>query len=192
MNELKPVTDVHTSFSAIRIRLQGIDAPELHYGAHKGNVQLDSSQQSKFESAKGIQYRQKWGARATKELIDFLTQCQYEENGKKYVKVYAFSNVDTPSNLFDKFGRAICNTVIAEDDTNINQWLVEKGWAFPDFYNSMSESEIKVLKERGAQASNPPIGIRESYSKKLIVPFDFNMIFDRILRLMLSKTKKQV
>jgi endonuclease YncB( thermonuclease family) len=178
-HELKPVVEVHSGFSAVRIRLQGIDAAELHYGVHQGSVQLDSSQQAKFDLAKDINYRQKWGARATKELIDFLTHYQYEENGKKYVNVYAFSNVDTPSNLFDKFGRAICDVVIAEDGTNVNQWLVKKGWSFPDFYNSMSESEVKTLQQAGAQASNPPIGIRGSYSKNLVVPFDFDMIFDR-------------
>jgi len=75
----------------------------------------------------------------------------------KLIYYRRFSIIIFLSNLFDKYGRAICDIVIAEDDTNINQWLVEKGWAFPYFYNSMSESEIKVLKERGAQASNPPI-----------------------------------
>jgi tetratricopeptide (TPR) repeat protein len=71
--------------------------------------------------------------RASKELADFLTTYQYEENGKKYVKAYAFSMVDTPNNLFDKFGRAVCDIVISDPGININQWLIEKGWAFPDF-----------------------------------------------------------
>jgi endonuclease YncB( thermonuclease family) len=177
-HNLKPIVEVHSSFSTIRIRLQGIDAPELHYGANQGNVQLDSNQQPKFDSAKKINYRQNWGVRATKELMDFLARYQYEENGKKYVKAYAFSNVDSPSDLFDKFGRAICDIAIAEDDTDINQWLVKQGWAFPDFYNSMSEMEVKILQQAGAGAMNPPVGIRGSYSKSL-VPFDFDMIFDR-------------
>jgi endonuclease YncB( thermonuclease family) len=166
------------SFSYIKIRLQGIDAPELHYGANNDNVQLNSEQQSKFNSAKEINYRQKWGARATKELLDFLNQYYYEENNKKFIKVYAFSKVDSPNNLFDKFGRAICDIVISKDDININQWLVEKGWAFPDFYNSMSVPEINVLRNKDAIASNSHAGIRESYSKELIVPFDFNLTFD--------------
>lgn len=174
----KPVIRGNENFSFIRIRLQGIDSPELHYGAIADGVQLNSDQLSKFEAFKDIKYRQNWGARSSKELADFLTKYQYEENGKKYVKAYAFSMVDTPNNLFDKFGRAVCDIVISEPGINVNQWLVEKGWAFPDFYNSMSNPEIMVLKKKGDQAFNPPIGIRGSYLDNL-VPFDFDLTFNR-------------
>jgi hypothetical protein len=98
---------------------------------------------------------------------------------KKIVNVYASSKVDPPNNLFDKFGRALCDVIVSQDITNINQWLVAKGWAFPDFYNSMSETEINVLRDKGTTASNTSAEVRDICCKQLVKPFNFSLIFDR-------------
>lgn len=94
-------------------------------------------------------YRQKWAAKATSELSKLLTSYSYEEQGEKFIKAYVFSMVDTPDNPFDRFGRAVADIVISDTDININQWLVKEGWVFPDFYNSMSNEEINILRESG-------------------------------------------
>lgn len=159
----------------LKIRLQGIDAPELHYDADKGDLFLPDDQFTEFNKLGKRKYRQKWAAKATSELSKLLTAYSYEEQGEKFIKAYAFSMVDTPNDLFDRYGRAVADIVITDTDININQWLVKEGWAFPDFYNSMSSEEIKILIDSGSHASNPPIGIRTDYSKSL-VPFDFDLV----------------
>jgi endonuclease YncB( thermonuclease family) len=80
--------------------------------------------------------------------------------------------IDIPSNLFDRFGRAVADVVVFShnktydisddnknaqentDDINLNQWLVEEGWVFPDYYDSMSNEEILSLQEKSKIASN--------------------------------------
>ena len=84
--------------------------------------------------------------------------------------------VDTPSNLFDRFGRAVADIVLSSQNINLNQWLVKEGWAFTDFYDSMSNEEILLLKGKGNDASNSQKGIIPSYTKEL-VRFDFNLLF---------------
>lgn len=174
---LKPVIERHASFSLIKVRLQGIDSPELHYSAIQNDVKLTAEQQALFEKEKDISYRQKWGGISSKELFDKVKPYFYSENGKTFVDAYMLSKVDKPSNLFDKFGRAIGDVYISETNENINKWLVKNGWAFPDFYNSMSETEIIELQNLGDHATNPYEGIRGSYSQEL-VPFDSSLIFD--------------
>lgn len=57
------IRDGKNNEDQIRIRLQGIDAPELHYRANRGNVFLYSDQFSKFTSLNQIfEFRQNWGS----------------------------------------------------------------------------------------------------------------------------------
>lgn len=167
----------------IRIRLQGIDAPELHYRASKGNVFLYEDQFSRFKSLNELfEFRQHYGARAAKELVILLNTYSMSDNNQKYVNAYAFSSIDQPSELFDRYGRTVSDIVIYKDNEengiNLNQWLVQEGWAFPDFYDSMSNDEISILMEKSKEAVDAQKGIRPHYSKEL-VDFDFNLVFEK-------------
>lgn len=170
---------IYGDYSSLAIRLQGCDASELHYRAIQNDVKLDEQQQKKFNEESKINYRQKWSGISTNELFTMLRDYFHEEGNKTFVNVYMLSMVDKPSDLFDKFGRAIGDVYISDSDRNINQWLVKNGWAFHDFYNSMSKLEIQELKTIGTQAFDQSSGIMEnnSYSKEL-VPFDSTLIFD--------------
>lgn len=164
----------------IKTRLQGIDAPELHYKANKGNTFLYDNQISSFNSIKGaFDFRQPYGAKAATKLVGFLKN--YSDN-EKFINAYAISSIDNPSELFDKYGRAICDIYVYNDDEasaiNVNQWLVKEGWAFPDFYDSMSNEEITVLRDLGNKASNGRSGIRPYLSDK-VVDLDYNLLFDK-------------
>ena len=46
-----------------------------------------------------------------------------------YVDAFAFSYIDSPNDLFDRYGRAVADIVTTDNDDlyNINQWLVESG-----------------------------------------------------------------
>lgn len=164
----------------MKIRLQGIDAPELHFRptAPKG---LDDTQKEKFNSL-NEEYRQPAGGKATYNLVEFLKTHSHGDEDELYVNAFAFSNIDSPNDLFDKYGRAVADIVVtvSEDDSgiNMNQWLVENGWTFPDFYNSMSVNEIMTLEEKGKLARQNGKGIWNEYSQTL-QPFNFGLVFDK-------------
>ncbi len=162
------------------IRLQGIDAPELHFRP-TAPTGLNDIQKEKFKSL-NKEFRQFGGGKATFKLVEFLKTLSQGDEDALFVNAFAFSYVDSPNDLFDRYGRAVADIVVtANDDTtgiNINQWLVENGWTFPDFYNSMSFNEIKILEEKGKSAKQNEKGIWKEYSQKL-QPFKFDLFFDK-------------
>lgn len=152
----------------MNVRLQGIDAPELHYQAQKRRLKLTPEQGKKWMKQR---FRQYWGARAVYELEQFL---------KLYIKsgaienAYVFSRVDHPNDVFDVYGRFVGDIIVSKDGIdkkNINQWLVEEGWAFPTFYDSMTRGEISTLNKKGKKAQNTPKGIWKDLFN-MLVPFD--------------------
>lgn len=164
----------------MKIRLQGIDAPELHFRPTAPKW-LDDIQRTKFNSL-NEEYRQHGGGKSTYNLVEFLKTHSHGDDGELYVNAFAFSNIDSPNDLFDKYGRAVADIVVTvnDDDSgiNMNQWLVENGWAFPDFYNSMSVNEIMILEEKGNLARQNGSGIWNEYSQTL-QSFNFSLVFDK-------------
>ncbi len=178
----KPV--VHNQ--KVTIRLQGIDAPELHYQAKRGIPQAKMTANQKRDW-KNSQFRQWWGARATWELATFLKSF-VEGAGSLVVKAFVFSRVDSPSDLFDVYGRLVGDIIIdrkplgdiviskdLKNELNINQWLAQEGWAFPTFYDSMTVGEITTLSNLGKKAKSNADGIWSSYADTL-VEFDPSLV----------------
>jgi endonuclease YncB( thermonuclease family) len=162
------------------IRLQGIDAPELHFRP-TSPIGLDAIQREKFKS-RNKEFRQLGSGKATFNLVEFLKTISHTDGNEVYVNAFAFSYVDSPNDLFDKYGRAVADLVVTDNenvDINVNQWLVENGWSFPDFYNSMSFNEIKILEEKGKLARQNGKGIWKEYSQKL-QPFNFDLVFNKM------------
>ena len=158
--------------NVINVRLQGVDAPELHVEiVHKKDEKFPPEQEKKWkELTSGKRYRQHWGARAVKELEGFLKPYVLAGN----IDTYVLTKVDHPNDVFDTYGRFIGEIFIAKDDTNINHWLVENGWAFPTFYESMNEQEISSIDTRSQTAKKDSKGIwsqDKGYSDTLV---DFN------------------
>jgi endonuclease YncB( thermonuclease family) len=154
----------------MNVRLQGIDAPELHYQAQRRGLPLSPEQKKKWINKR---FRQHWGARSVYELERFL---------KPYVKsgvienAYVFSRVDHPNDVFDVYGRFVGDIIVSRDSDgtnrrNINQWLAGQGWAFPTFYNSMTSKEIRILDKNGRNAQKDAKGIWKALSNT-IAPFD--------------------
>jgi endonuclease YncB( thermonuclease family) len=112
----------------IKVRLQGIDAPELHY-------RVDPKKEN---------VRQHWGKRAALELASFL---RGRNGGKTVIPCRVVTRVDNPSDVFDMYGRFVGDIEVKDNGgwLDINQWLVEKGWAFPTHYNSMQIDEIEAI-----------------------------------------------
>jgi endonuclease YncB( thermonuclease family) len=157
----------------VKVRLQGIDATELHlqpkYAVKKS--ELTAEQKRLWKSRN---YRQYWSIRSTIELAKFFKQ-HLEEDGTSKVRVYAYSRVDKPNDLFDKYARLVADIMVKKGKKDVNQWLVENGWALPTFYDSMTAKEISSLDNKAKSANNHSRGLWKDYSKNMVTPFDFNL-----------------
>lgn len=130
-----------TGNAHIKVRLQGIDAPELHY----------------CKDQKKPEVRQKWGKRAALELHDFL---KARTTGNT-IDCHVETLVKSPYDVFDVYGRFVGDIMIADGNSilNVNLWLVENGWALPSNYNSAQFGEIDAINSAWAKGKN---GIRKS------------------------------
>jgi endonuclease YncB( thermonuclease family) len=150
----------------VTIRLQGIDAPELHY---RGDVRRAKDHKA-FE-AKNKNFRQPLGESSTAALGTWL-----HSFGSSPLAVTVTTRVDHPNDAFDAYGRLIADIVIDSSKANVNQWLAENGWAFPTFYDSMQPGEISVIRTKSASALAKKAGVWAHYSA-LIANLDQTIIF---------------
>lgn len=131
------------SQNKLSIRLQGIDAPELHFRptlpGRRDAPEITDAQRTEFKNW-NEDYRQPLGESATQALHAELSTL-----GTPDIEVHVFSYVDEPNDLFDVYGRLVGNVVVASTGLDLNVWLLENGWVFPAYYNSMSPDEINTL-----------------------------------------------
>ncbi len=128
--------------NTITIRLQGIDAPELHYKAAPLTAKLKPSaaKREKFNAANKERF-QHWGETAASTLGK-----KVKTFGAGAVTCEFVSFVDAPNEVTDVYGRFIGNIRLGKRfDFDVNTWLVEQGLAYPTFYNSMFKDEIETL-----------------------------------------------
>lgn len=121
------IVSQRTSNAHIKVRLQGVDAPELHYRVDQ----------------KEMEVRQNWGKRATLELRTFL---KTRASGTM-IDCHVETLVKSPADVFDVYGRFVGDIMIADGTRilDVNHWLVQKGWAFPAHYNSAQPGEIATI-----------------------------------------------
>jgi endonuclease YncB( thermonuclease family) len=137
----KPVID---NKSRITARLQGIDAPELHYRASPipRKTKISANKRAAFNAA-NKERRQHWAESATVALAKKLSNF-----GQGQIKCEFVSFVDHPYEVIDTYGRFVGNIRVGKDyRTDINIWLTAEGWVYPAFYSSMSVDEITDLLE---------------------------------------------
>jgi endonuclease YncB( thermonuclease family) len=128
---------------SITVRLQGIDAPELHYRPPRldKKIHLTDAQRAAFKNL-NQDYRQHFGETSTVRLGDLLRR-----TGNQMLRCEVITRVQHPTDVFDTYARFIGDILLSIDGkrVNINQWLVANGWAFPAFYVTMTADEITVL-----------------------------------------------
>jgi endonuclease YncB( thermonuclease family) len=168
----KPTIDKQ---NRVTIRLQGIDAPELHYrptAPTLNNKKPSKTQRTNFSASNG-NFRQFFGETATVELHKFLAKA-----GASPIKCVVRTAVDEPGDVFDTFGRLIGDVFVtsAGKEQNVNHWLCNNGWAFPTFYSSMSEQEINDLINLSEKARTSKAGIWSKATLNLS-KFDRTMVF---------------
>lgn len=145
----------------LRVRLQGIDAPELHY----------------LPRVKGARnFRQRLAESAVFALREKLLQLA---NGESELRADAITFVEKPNDAFDMFGRYVGNVTVYADGfaLDINHWLLEHGWAVPGLYNSMTDREIHVARALSESAAASNLGLyKSSYYKNRLVKFEWDLI----------------
>jgi endonuclease YncB( thermonuclease family) len=140
----KPVinTSKRDGTQTITVRLQGVDAPELHYRAAplKKTSDISDKMRSRFNLL-NEERRQCFAESSTFALAKHLEQ-YVDEDG--FVPAIFESNVEKPFEVVDTYGRFIGNIVVGEKK-DINVWLVQNGWGVPAFYTSMTINEMDVF-----------------------------------------------
>jgi endonuclease YncB( thermonuclease family) len=127
-----------TAKSEIKIRLQGIDTPELHYPAI-GKV--DRSKKGTYTN----EFRQPFGAGAANALHKHLQSFLGTGSGTVIDATFV-TQINTPNEAVDSHGRFVGDILVGTAAAkSINTWLVEDGWALPLFYDSMTDKEVQTL-----------------------------------------------
>ena len=143
--------DKRLNADKIRVRLQGIDAPELHF-------------QPRVPGSKGKNgnFRQPMGETCSNALFTELSKL-----GQAELSCEVVSKVQKPSDVCDVYGRVVGDVVLVADGSrrDINHLLLREGWALPGFYNSMTDAEIKGLQ---ADFNAAQAGARGLFSRKLV------------------------
>jgi endonuclease YncB( thermonuclease family) len=165
----KPVLDAQ---NRVTVRFQGIDAPELHYMPQALVKVADRTkqQESLFSQVTG-NYRQHLGETAAAELGKRLAGI-----GSDPLPCILSTAIDHPNDAFDTYGRLIADIIVkdAGADLNVNAWMLEEGWAYPTYYNSMTSDEITNLIKIGDAAAKAKRGLWK-IAKKQIGTLDWTL-----------------
>ncbi len=158
----------------VTVRLQGIDAPELHYApAPVGRSAAVTDAMRAALKAVNHKYRQHHGQSATLALLTMLKKA-----GAATLPCTFQTAVDHPNDVCDKYARVVGDVVVDVNGkkVNINRWVLEQGWAVPSYYNSMSAAEITALQKLAAKARAAGKGIWNDYRSKF-GKFDFQLLY---------------
>jgi endonuclease YncB( thermonuclease family) len=127
----------------ITVRLQGVDAPELHYkaAALPRRDHITPTVREAYNALNRKEKRQWLGESATLALADFLRGF-----GRDAVPCQFYSFVDAPGDVIDTYGRFVGNIMVGEGfDIDLNLWLTAEAWVYPTFYASMDDAEIRLF-----------------------------------------------
>lgn len=154
---------VITSKSEMKIRLQGIDAPELHFPVI-GKV--NPAKKGKYKG----EFRQPYGASATQALYDDLKAMA--ASGTTVLHATFVTRIDKPAQAVDSHGRFVGDIIVGTAaGKSINTWMVENGWAYPLFYDSMTKGEVNTLLAAWKKGKNMKSRPGKALAKPL-QPFD--------------------
>ncbi|HMS83570.1 MAG TPA: thermonuclease family protein [Nitrospira sp.] len=168
--QLKPVI----KDGRITVRLQGVDAPELHYQPQ--SMKGKTYKGRPFGSLKGSglvkKYRQRQAETATVRLGRYLSTfgssplpCRFQT---------AVTDHEGPADAVDKYGRFVGNVLINEVDLNLE--ILRQGLAIVALYNSMTPAEMEACLEAWAIGKTATEGVVQ-YQTRTIGEFDPQLLF---------------
>jgi endonuclease YncB( thermonuclease family) len=176
----KPVvTQLKNGEQYVKVRLQGIDAPELHYKA--SNLTRSESETladdvvSAYKAEARIQYRQPFAETATKLLARRLGQV-----APAVIQCEVRTWVENPPDIFDVYGRFVGDLFVRRgQEININRWLCRNGLAYPSFYSSMSAEEIEALAGDARKARTKKGRTAWSFYSNRMAGFDSSLVYKK-------------
>lgn len=128
----------------IKVRFQGIDAPELHCRAAplQAAPEVTPAKRKQYNE-KNKEFRQNISESSTVALSKFLNSIHVDVI---HCEVLSY-NVDKPREVVDTYGRFVANINVKKNNKtqDLNIWLAKEGWVFPTFYTSMSVDEMDEL-----------------------------------------------
>jgi endonuclease YncB( thermonuclease family) len=152
------------------VRIQGIDAPELHCPPGARNplpaVKPKGGGKPKKPPLKGNggKFRQFQGEASTAGLAGAVFK-----KGKSKVACTITTRVNVPNDVFDMFGRMVGDISFRQGDkvVSISHIAARNGWALPAYYNSMNPNEILALHDLFEEARKKKRGIWSKFDKKI-------------------------
>lgn len=141
----------------ITVRLQGIDAPELHYRPAAARKKAEqTAEQHALYLQWNLEFRQPLAETAAVALGTFLSGL-----GPAQLPCVVRTAVDAPDEVFDTYGRLVGDIIVQTPagEQDVNHWLAAQGWALPAFYASMSETEIATIIQHADEAYEAGSGV---------------------------------
>jgi endonuclease YncB( thermonuclease family) len=166
----KPVLDAK---GRMTVRLEGIDAPELHYTPQAVLKKAErTAQQHALYLRWNLKYRQHLAETATTALADLLGG-----GGVNPMPCRVTTAVDKPNDVCDTYARFVgyLKVDVGGQEVVVNDWLTRLGWTFPAFYSSMLEHEIVSLRAAGRQGRQAG-GVWAELTASTR-PFDFRLVY---------------
>ena len=156
------------------VRLQGIDAPELHY-------QPQSMAKTKYKgkplgslAGSGLvkKYRQHQGETATVRLGKYLQTLGTSPLHCEFVT--QLNDDQGPGDAIDKYGRFVGNIQVSSVDVNLE--ILRRGWAIVALYNSMQNAEIADCISAGKVGLTATDGVLK-YLTSTIGQFETSLLY---------------
>ena len=168
--QLKPVI----KDGKITVRLQGVDAPELHYQPQ--SMKGKTYKGRPFGSLKGSglvrKYRQRQAETATVRLGRYLSTfgtsplpCRFQTE---------VTDHEGPADTVDKYGRFVGNVFV--NDVDINLEILRQGLAVVALYNSMQPTEMEACLEAWVLGKTAAEGVAQ-YQTRTIGEFDPQLLY---------------
>jgi endonuclease YncB( thermonuclease family) len=152
----------------ITVRLQRVDAPELHITP--GPIAGKSLAGSPWFK----RYRQAQAETATVKLHVHL-KSMADAQGKVACTFDTFLEARKgPGDAIDKYGRFVGDLLVGPSDENLNLWLLREGWVVVALYDSSLSFEIDD--SLSAWRAGRSKGIRTQYRSKF-EPFDEQLVY---------------
>jgi endonuclease YncB( thermonuclease family) len=147
----------------ITVRLQGIDAPELHYRPQT-EKSLGSLAKAKNNGVQVVfDYRQAQAETATNRLREHLEA----KSNKPAIPCTFVTSLDDqmgPADAIDKYGRFVGDIFVGQE--NVSHWILQQGLALVSLYNSLQKDELDAYVK--AWTAGKHKGIARHHSRALI------------------------
>ena len=163
----------------LTVRLQGLDAPELH--VQPGSLKKVKWKGTELGSLKGTglikKFRQAQAETAVVRLAKFLNGI-----GPSPLPCRFISTVDHdqgPADAIDKYGRFVGNVFVRPGTSkwiDVNLWILKQGLALVALYNSMQKAEINACLKAWSTGGNAANGVCR-FVTKTVGSFDAKSIY---------------